>query len=114
MEGIREDLQRLYETEYTDEEREKMEQSGEAYDLYSYIADNALDLEYTVSAYGGEFLGARIYVTLGGPTVYVDTRDHCICGRWGTDWGEIWLPFEIADEINSIVIDYYEISSDRR
>ena len=51
VEGIRDDLKKLFEAEYTDEERESMEESGEAYDLYSYFAD-ALDIEYTVDSHG--------------------------------------------------------------
>lgn len=45
--SIRDELNRLYETDYTDEERDEMEENGEAYDLYSYFSD-ALDRLDTV------------------------------------------------------------------
>lgn len=105
VEGIRDDLKKLFEAEYTDEERENMEESGEAYDLYSYFAD-ALDIEYTIDS-RGEYLGAKIFVTLGGPNVWVDTRMGEVSGAWGCDRASAWLPSEICEEIDSIFSEYY-------
>lgn len=103
--SIRDDLNRLYEADYTDEEREQMEENGEAYDLYSYF-DDALDIEYTISG-NMDFLGARIAVTLGGPNIYINTRTGYVEGYWGTDKAEAWIPSEVCDEINTIFEDYY-------
>ena len=103
--SIRDDLNRLYEADYTDEERGEMEENGEAYDLYSYFAD-ALDIEYTISG-NMDFLGARIAVTLGGPNIYINTRTGYVEGYWGTDKAEAWIPSEVCDEINTIFEDYY-------
>lgn len=106
VDGIRDDIKNIYEADYTDEEREAMEENGEAYDLYSYFAD-VLDMEYTVDR-SGEYLGAKIYVTLGGPNVWIDTREGYVKGAWGTDREEAWLPSEICDEIDDIFREYYE------
>ena len=103
--SIRDDLIRLYEADYTDEEREQMEENGEAYDLYSYFAD-ALDIEYTISA-SGDFRGARIAVALCGPSIYVNTRRGYVEGFWGNDHWERWIPSEVCDEINSIFEELY-------
>ena len=103
--SIRNDLNRMYEADYTDEERGEMEENGEAYDLYSYFAD-ALDIEYTISG-NMDFLGARIAVTLGGPNIYINTRTGYVEGYWGTDKAEAWIPSEVCDEINTIFEDYY-------
>ena len=103
--SIRDDLNRLYEADYTDEEREQMEENGEAYDLYSYF-DDALDIEYTISG-NMDFLGARIAVTLGGPNIYINTRTGYVEGYWGTDKAEAWIPSEVCDEINAIFEDLY-------
>ena len=105
VEGIRNDLNKLYEASYTDEEREAMEEAGEAFDLYSYFCD-ALDVEYTVSS-RGDFLGARVYVTLGGPNVWVDTREGYVKGAWGSNREEAWIPSEVCEEINSIFEEWY-------
>lgn len=102
---IAEELKRLYEADLTDEEREQAEENGEAYDLYSYFSD-VLDVEYTVN-YCGEYIGARIAVALGGPNIYIDTREKEVKGYWGTDRATAWLPYEIADEIDNIFSELY-------
>ena len=106
VQSIADELKALYEADYTDEEREEKEQNGEAYDLYSYF-DDALDIEYTISS-RGDFLGARIYVTLGGPNIYVDTRGGEVVGHWGSDEARAWIPSEICDEINYIFEELYQ------
>ena len=102
---IRDELNKLYAANYTDEEREQMESDGEAYDLYSYFAD-ALDIEYTIDN-NLNFLGARIAVTLGGPNIYVNTRTGYVEGYWGTDKAEAWISSEVCDEINNVFEDCY-------
>lgn len=104
--GYREDLERLYNADYTEEERERLEEEGEAYDLYSYFND-VLDIEYTISA-RGDYLGCRIAVAPGGPNIYIDTRAGEIRGAWGTDRAEVWLPSEICNEIDAIFEELYE------
>lgn len=79
---------------------------GEQMTLYDYFAD-ALDCEYTISS-TGEYLGVRVYVTLGGPNVWIDTRRGEIAGAWGTDRAEVWLPSEIAEEIDSYFSECYD------
>ena len=103
--SYREELERLYNADYTDEEQERLEEEGEVYDLYSYFND-ALDIEYTISA-RGDFLGCRIAVALGGPNIYIDTRAGEIRGAWGTDRVSVWLPSEICNEIDAIFEDLY-------
>lgn len=98
---IRAELNAIYDGTTTD-----TNDDGEQMTLWDYFAD-PLDWEYTISS-NGEFLGVRVYVTLGGPNVWIDTRRGEIAGAWGTDRAEAWLPSEIADEINVIFRDYYE------
>lgn len=105
VDSIRDELKKLYESDYTDEEREQMEENGEAYDLFSYFND-VLDIEYTISG-SGDYLGARIYVTLGGPNIWIDTREGYVKGAWGCDREQSWIPSEIVEEIDSIFSEYY-------
>ena len=105
VDGIAADLRRLYEADPTDEEREAAEENGEDCDLYSYFSD-VLDIEYTISS-RGDYLGARISVALGGPNIYIDTREGEVKGYWGTDRAERWIPSEICEEIDSIMEEYY-------
>jgi len=105
VDSIAADLRKMYESDFSEKEREGMEENGEAYDLYSYFFD-ALDIEYTISG-NGDFLGVRIAVTLGGPNVYVDSRRGEVEGYWGTDHESAWIPAEICEEINFIFEDAY-------
>lgn len=100
-ENIRNELNAIYEgtTEQTNDDNEKMT-------MYDYFRD-ALDYEYTISA-RGDFLGVRVYVALGGPNVWLDTRNGVIKGAWGCDREEIWLPSKIATEIDEIFEELYE------
>jgi hypothetical protein len=93
VDGIAADLRKAY------------EEDEEIGSLYDYLAD-ALDVEYTISA-NGEFLGARIAVTLGGPNVWIDSREGLVKGYWGTEREEAWIPSEICDCINFQFEDLY-------
>ena len=107
VDGIAADLRKLYEHEPTNEERERAEETGEACDLYTYFSD-ALDIEYTISS-RGDYLGARIAVALGGPNIYIDTREGYVKGYWGTDRAEAWIPSEISEEIDGFMEEYYDM-----
>lgn len=104
VERIRDEIKSLY--DLTPEEVERREEEGESSSLWDYFAD-ALDVEYTIDS-RGEYLGARVYVTLSGPNVWVDTRRGEVGGAWGTDRESVWLPSEICDEIDSIFCEAYE------
>lgn len=92
----------------SDDEREEMEQNGEATSLYDYF-DNALDIAYTIGSDMG-FRSVRIAVTLGGPNVYVDTGRGVVEGFCGTEHAERWLPSEICEEINSIFEEMFSLA----
>lgn len=50
---------------------------------WAYMQD-VLDIEYTISG-SGEYLGAQIAVGLGGPNIYINTRNGRVEGYWGGD-----------------------------
>lgn len=104
-ERICDELTSLYEADYTDDEREELEERGEACDLYGYFND-VLDYEYTISS-RLDFLGVKVWVTLGGPNIYIDTRAGEIVGRWGVDEARVYLPSEICDEIDAYFEELY-------
>lgn len=49
-----------------------------------YLCENGLDIEYRCSS-SGDYLGARVYVTLGGPTIWIETDFGRVCGAWGAE-----------------------------
>lgn len=99
--GIFDELNAIYEGRATNDD-------GEPATMWDYFND-PLDFEYTVSA-RGDYMGVRVYVALGGPNIWIDTRRGEIGGAWGTDRAERWLPSEIAEEIDSVFSDYYEMT----
>ena len=104
-ENIREELTRLYEAEFTDEEREEMQENGEPTDLYEYFND-VLDFEYTINA-DKSYKSVKVWVTLGGPNICIDTNYNEIRGFWGSDRESAWLPSEIVEEIDNIFEELY-------
>ena len=59
---------------------------GEPMSAFDYLQD-ALDIEYIVNR-GGEYLGARVLVTLGGPNIWINTRTKTVEGYWWSDRAE--------------------------
>ena len=80
---------------------EEMEQLG----LYDWLAD-ALDVEYTVDN-DLDYKAAKIYVTLGGPTVWVDTADRAVKLAWGTDREEYPLDWDTSAHLDEVLEDEY-------
>lgn len=98
LENIYTELNAIYEGNATNDD-------GEQTTFYDYFQD-PLDFEYTIAS-NGEYMGVRVYVTLGGPNVWIDTRRGEIGGAWGADRADRWLPREICDEIDEIFSKYY-------
>ena len=88
-EMIRNDVNSLYAGETVDE----------CESLWDYVAD-ALDVEYTLNS-SRELIGVRVYVALGGPTCWIDTRSNEVVCAWGSDKESAWLASEVCEEINS-------------
>lgn len=95
-ESVRNDLNSLY--------------SGEPVDgcesLVDYCCD-ALDVEYLLDSQKN-LIGVNLYVTLGGPTCWIDTRRGEVVCRWGTEEGRAWVPSEICEEINDSYAEYLQ------
>lgn len=99
LEGVKAEIVEYYES-FLDEE------SGEEKSIYDYLAENVLDSEYTIDS-NYNYKSCRLYITLGGPTVWIDTREQEIKISWGTEKDAIWLPSEICEEIDSIQEEFY-------
>ena len=93
-EMIRNDINSLYEGKAVDE----------CESLFDYVAE-ALDVEYTINSQR-ELIGVRVYVTLGGPTCWIDTRNGEVVCVWGADKESAWLASEVCEEINSYFEDF--------
>ena len=83
------------------------EEDGEKMSLYDYVAD-ALDFSAVVSSQK-TIQSIRLYVTLGGPTCYVDTELHAVVCAWGGDREEYLLDWDACDELENIIAEYMEM-----
>ena len=99
---VAEEIEAIY-NGTTEEEND----DGEKMSLYDYVAD-ALDFSVVVSSQKViQFV--RLYITLGGPTCYVDTELHAVVCAWGGDREEYLLDWDVCDELENIIAEYMEL-----
>ena len=72
-----------------------------------YIDNNALDIEYTISS-NMDFLGAEIAIALGGPSVYINTRDNRLEAYWGGDTAYSLLDSGVREELDIIFEEMFD------
>lgn len=70
-----------------------------------YLAD-VLDYEITIDS-RLEYKSAKIWVTLGGPNVWIDTAERAVKLAWGTDRAEYALDWDTCDEIDEYMQELY-------
>ena len=100
--GVAEEIESIY-NGTTEEEND----DGEKMSLYDYVAD-ALDFEVVLTSMK-TVKSIRLYVTLGGPTCYVDTELHSVVCAWGGDREEYALDWDACDELESIIAECMEM-----
>ena len=100
--GVAEEIESIY-NGMTEEENN----DGEKMSLYDYVAD-ALDFEVVLTS-TKTVKDVRLYVTLGGPTCYVDTELHAVVCVWGGDREEYLLDWDICNELVSIIAEYMKL-----
>ena len=83
----------------------ELNEDGETISLYDYFAD-VLDFEYTINS-DKSYKSVKIYVTLGGPNVWIDTSDSEVHLAWGTDRESYPIDWDLRDEIDAIFEEYY-------
>lgn len=77
--------------------------------ILDYLND-VLDIEYTCSA-TLEYLGAKIYVTLGGPNIWIDTRKGVVEGVWSINRYSLLLPSDVVGGLDfnlNEIFDYHK------
>ena len=99
---VAEEIEAIYNCA-TEEEND----DGEKVCLYDYFVD-ALDLEIILTSMK-TVRSIRLYVTLGGPTCYVDTELHSVVCAWGGDRAEYPLDWDACNELESIIAEYMEM-----
>ena len=79
-------------------------EDGEEVGLYDYVAD-ALDYEVVLTSQK-TVKAVRLYVTLGGPTCWIDTEEHAVICHWGTDQAECSIDWDLCNELEEIIAEY--------
>ena len=96
LQGIRDEIERYY---------NGFEEDGEEKSLFDYLSD-CLDYEITINS-SMEYRSCKVWITLGGPNVWLDTADQEIKLAWGNERDSIWLPSEFCEEIDSYFEELY-------
>lgn len=85
-----------------DEPTDEMEYRG----MYDFIND-AIDIE-VIQGLSGDYLGAKLYMTVGGPTIWVYTQTGFVEGRWATDSCSKWVDSDAIDALNEAIEELIE------
>lgn len=96
LEGIREELENYY---------NGFEEDGEERSMVDYLSD-VIDYEITLNS-RMEYRSCKVWVTLGGPNVWIDTAENEIKLAWSNERESIWLPSEICEEIDCYFEEFY-------
>ena len=84
-------------------------EEGEEVSLYDYVVD-ALDYEVVLTSQK-TVKAVRLYVTLGGPTCWIDTEEHAVICHWGTSQAEYPIDWDLGDELEEIIAEYIELDT---
>ena len=84
-------------------------EDGEEVSLYDYVADS-LDFEVVLTSQK-TVKAVRLYVTLGGPTCWIDTEEHAVICHWGTDQAECSIDWDLCNELEEIIAEYMELGT---
>jgi len=80
-------------------------EDGEEPTVLDWLQDQLSIESYTTSS-RGEYLGAEVLVTCGGPDIRVHTRRSVVVGYWGSDRIERGYTDEIG--LNEMLADHWE------
>ena len=80
--------------------------------LYEYF-DDCLDIEYTIDS-RGNYLGTCVWVGIGGPNIWIDTRDRVVKLAWGSERAECGIASDAAEAIDEIFEEMYNCINMRR
>ena len=69
--------------------------------------DDILDVRYIVNS-KKEYLYSQIWVTLGGPSVWVDTQSRTVELRWLTDSASYPIHLDVVEYIDEIMREIFD------
>lgn len=75
--------------------------------LWDYLNDT-LDMEWIIDS-SRDYKAARFWVTLGGPSVWIDTEKKAVCLRWGGEYAEYGLLWDTAEAVDNTAAEMWEL-----
>lgn len=105
VDRIAKELQEIYEGKVPSENEDYDE---EQMTLREYF-DDYLDVDYIVNS-SKEYQSCRVWVTLGGPGICIDTSDAMVRLYWGSTTAEAPISYNVRDEIDGIFEEIYNYS----
>lgn len=76
--------------------------------MIDYINDNVLDHMYIVNSLR-QVIGVKLFITLGGSTVWLDTENCTLNISWACESDTIGIYSDICDELNDIFGENFNI-----
>ena len=71
--------------------------------ICEYLSD-MLDYSITHDS-SGDYESAKVWLTVGGPGVYIDTADAYLKGRWGYTSIDVPIPYQTRDMIDDYMYE---------
>ena len=96
--GVNEDLEKYFEGIENED--------GDVVGIFDYLDEEVLDFEITIDS-RCTYQSCKVYLTLGGPTVWIDTANRSLNIAWGTDNDSIYIENAISDWIDMYYEEYY-------
>ena len=87
---------------------DELDEAKERETLRGYF-DDYLDLSYIVNG-SKDYEGVRVWVTIGGPSVYIDTDKGAVVLNWGGTHSEYYLSSNVVQAVDEIFEEYYDIA----
>ena len=78
---------------------------NEDYEGQNYL-DDYLDVKWILD-YNRDYFACSVCVAWGGPNIYIDTWDKCVCGYWGADKVEYPMSFRAVEAVDNYMSDIY-------
>lgn len=75
---------------------------------FNEFLDGILDLDYVVNGRDKHYAGVKIYIALGGPTAYIDTRNGFLYVGHGNESATVDIFSEYLDMIDDVFRGMYE------
>lgn len=77
----------------------------EDYESIGDWLDDQLEVEVTTQL-NKNYIGSNVYITLGGPTIWLDTRRARLEARWGRDEASINIDCSLIEDLDQLIEEY--------